>query len=291
MGLKEFLFPSAKRERVRREIAGKAESIRTGANSNTSLKASGRRAITGMLEGEINDLYKAEQRNAVGHLSDYRNGVLAYLEQTYKAGEIGAVAKALERLANGDVLAKSFKRQGYDTQRTIEHEHEVGMVTATRSSEATRFDSDAMLDTGRRLVDLVRRAYASAENEVAFGRKGSESYLANLSLGKKLYSLMDSMADYLVKSRGGYSGLTERDREALGEFKDLVKGSEPPKSLKVLAFAGILGGLAGGIFFTSSNITGNVIANISSTTSSFIGSALLTLGIMAGFFWVKLKRK
>jgi len=54
----------------------------------------------------------------------------------------------------------------------------------------------------------------------------------------------------------------------------------------VIAVAGIISG----IFFLSSNLTGNVIGNLTNSTSNFIGVGLLILGLVAGFFWIKRKK-
>jgi hypothetical protein len=53
----------------------------------------------------------------------------------------------------------------------------------------------------------------------------------------------------------------------------------------VLSIVGILGG----IFFLSSNITGNAIANVSPSSGNILGAVLLVVGLVAGFFWVKKK--
>jgi len=50
-------------------------------------------------------------------------------------------------------------------------------------------------------------------------------------------------------------------------------------------------GLVSGIFFLSPNITGNAIANLSDNTSSWIGAALIFVGLVAGFFWIKNRKK
>jgi hypothetical protein len=47
--------------------------------------------------------------------------------------------------------------------------------------------------------------------------------------------------------------------------------------------------ILGGIFFLSSNVTGNVIGNFSQNSGNIIGAILLTVGVVAGFFWVKKK--
>ncbi|MEK6891139.1 MAG: hypothetical protein AABX03_03290 [Nanoarchaeota archaeon] len=48
-----------------------------------------------------------------------------------------------------------------------------------------------------------------------------------------------------------------------------------------------IAGFVGGIFFLSSNITGNVIGNITNSTSNFLGAGLLIVSLVAGFFWLK----
>jgi len=53
----------------------------------------------------------------------------------------------------------------------------------------------------------------------------------------------------------------------------------------IIAIAGVLGG----IFFLSSNITGNAIANVSQNSSNILGIVLLVVGLVAGFFWIKNK--
>jgi len=50
-------------------------------------------------------------------------------------------------------------------------------------------------------------------------------------------------------------------------------------------------GLLSGIFFLSNNITGNAIANMTTKTTSFLGAGLLIVGLVAGFFWLKSRKK
>jgi hypothetical protein len=54
-----------------------------------------------------------------------------------------------------------------------------------------------------------------------------------------------------------------------------------------IAIAGVLGG----IFFLSTNITGNAIADMTTKTTSFLGAGLLIVGLVAGFFWLKGRKK
>jgi hypothetical protein len=46
-----------------------------------------------------------------------------------------------------------------------------------------------------------------------------------------------------------------------------------------------------GIFFLSNNLTGNAIADFSTKTTSFLGAGLLIVGLVAGFFWIKSRKK
>lgn len=46
-----------------------------------------------------------------------------------------------------------------------------------------------------------------------------------------------------------------------------------------------------GLFFLSSNITGNAIADLSNKTTSFLGAGLLIVGLVAGFFLMKARKK
>jgi len=48
-------------------------------------------------------------------------------------------------------------------------------------------------------------------------------------------------------------------------------------------------GIFSGLFFLSSNITGNAIANVSQSSGNILGAVLLVVGLVAGFFWVKKK--
>jgi len=78
--------------------------------------------------------------------------------------------------------------------------------------------------------------------------------------------------------------------EAMGQIpRETTYGNSGLSSLfsSVIAIAGILGG----IFFLSSNITGNTIANVSQSSGNILGAGLLIVGLIAGFFWIKDKKK
>jgi L-amino acid N-acyltransferase YncA len=66
--------------------------------------------------------------------------------------------------------------------------------------------------------------------------------------------------------------------------KDLKKKTLLEERLaRTTAIISILGSL----FFFSSNITGNAIADMTTKTTSFLGAGLLIVGLIAGFFWLK----
>lgn len=52
-----------------------------------------------------------------------------------------------------------------------------------------------------------------------------------------------------------------------------------------------IAGFGAGIFFLQSNITGNAIADLTTKNTGFIGAGLLVIGIIAGFFWTKGRKK
>src|SRR3989344_832293 len=54
--------------------------------------------------------------------------------------------------------------------------------------------------------------------------------------------------------------------------------------LKKLPFAAVILIFCFGILFLSSNITGNVIGNMTNSTSNIIGAAFLVVGLVGGFF-------
>lgn len=64
-------------------------------------------------------------------------------------------------------------------------------------------------------------------------------------------------------------------------FKKKLSGLE-----KTSGIVSILSSI-GGLFFLSSNITGNVISSLNTSTSNIIGAVLLLIGLVGAFFWFK----
>jgi LPXTG-motif cell wall-anchored protein len=80
--------------------------------------------------------------------------------------------------------------------------------------------------------------------------------------------------------------LAELKKQQSKASKSHSSGLEKSVS-SVIAIAGVLGG----IFFLSTNVTGNAIADLTTKTTSFLGAGLLIVGLVAGFFWVKSRKK
>lgn len=49
-------------------------------------------------------------------------------------------------------------------------------------------------------------------------------------------------------------------------------------------------GIIVGIFFLSSNFTGNVIGNLTNSTSNILGAGLLVVGLIGGFSWLRSRK-
>ncbi len=49
--------------------------------------------------------------------------------------------------------------------------------------------------------------------------------------------------------------------------------------------------LIGGLLFTSANMTGNAIADLTTQNTSFLGAGLLIISLVTGFFWLKDRKR
>jgi len=73
----------------------------------------------------------------------------------------------------------------------------------------------------------------------------------------------------------------------LTKVKEKRRGTLEKRLLPVLTIAS----LASAVFFLSANLTGNAIADLTTKTTSFLGAGLLIVGLVAGFFWVRSRKK
>lgn len=68
-----------------------------------------------------------------------------------------------------------------------------------------------------------------------------------------------------------------------------LRGREEGLAAKATAIISIIG-LIGAIFFLSTNITGNAIANVTNSTSNIVGACLLVVGLVCSFFWLRRRK-
>jgi hypothetical protein len=98
--------------------------------------------------------------------------------------------------------------------------------------------------------------------------------------------LQDGPKVYEARGGSGRVPVMEYINEIERTYFDLRKSSKSRLEGNVTSVLSIVTLLAG-IFFLSSNITGNAIADLSINTTSFLGAGLLIVGLVAGFFWLK----
>jgi hypothetical protein len=84
-----------------------------------------------------------------------------------------------------------------------------------------------------------------------------------------------------LKQSGSLSGVA-----SIAENYWHVYSAQKPKAKKAVASMGIVG-LIGSILVMSSNMTGNVIGNMTQTTTNLIGALLFLVGIIGAFAYFK----
>lgn len=99
---------------------------------------------------------------------------------------------------------------------------------------------------------------------------------------------------------GEVTGISFKDTKALeGKVREITGDSKAKLMRNVHEYHRLLKrgyGVAtiiavlGGIFFLSSNITGNAIADLTTKTTSFLSAGLLIVGLVVGFFWLRRNR-
>lgn len=126
------------------------------------------------------------------------------------------------------------------------------------------------------------------------------------SLGKKFANSFDIEPDEFkhepIKSRTfpytfkgkAYSNVSwshwnKRTKKRIKQREDyLLRKEKKDLGSKVSSVVALLG-VIGGLFFLSPNLTGNVVANASQTTSSWIGGVLLLIGLVGVYVFVRNK--
>ena len=74
-----------------------------------------------------------------------------------------------------------------------------------------------------------------------------------------------------------------------GEIEDFIEKTYVKKQEAVKSTIAVLGvaGIIAGLFFLSPNLTGNVIGNLTNSTSNYTGIILIALGVLGVYFYKK----
>ena len=136
-----------------------------------------------------------------------------------------------------------------------------------------------------------RRAYAVSYEQGRTGNHDAEPVRLYEKAGKEWEVAGDftrAKDDYIYAFHAAWKANKKKpgtvSRERISELEKWVPKFAGPAWV-VLAIGGILGGL----FFLSPNITGNTISNINQSLSNVLGAVLLVVGLVGVFFWVKKK--
>jgi tetratricopeptide (TPR) repeat protein len=162
-------------------------------------------------------------------------------------------------------------------------------------------------------VKLYGKCPVKFHHEDKNGRKAKFSYFVGLGNIYCALGQFGSAKEQYIKARNiAEKGDNERLREDYrganiawtpkslsishhANIGDLIKKVDSNMRKKILerrvSSVVAIAGFGAGIFFLQSNITGNAIADLTAKNTSFIGVGLLIIGLMAGFFWLKSKKK
>jgi hypothetical protein len=111
-------------------------------------------------------------------------------------------------------------------------------------------------------------------HEAGLERKAEANYRVASRLGKTLKNITSSTGHYRLEVIAGENA------------RDLKEDRLKKRRTATVAIISLIGGL----FFLSTNITGNVIGNMTNSTSNIIGAVLLIIGLVGGFFWMRSKK-
>ncbi|MEI6731062.1 MAG: hypothetical protein WCK90_00120 [archaeon] len=153
------------------------------------------------------------------------------------------------------------------------------------------------------LVEAQRLEMKKSQSTPGFYCYAGERYMDQGRLNKALYcyehaintiNLLPQTADGRKENekleKRIDSGLLQvrRMKEAIDERKRKVGMKNANLASHFLSIIAVTG-LIAGLFFLSSNITGNVIASLNQTSSNLTGGILFTIGLIASFIYFKRK--
>jgi hypothetical protein len=180
--------------------------------------------------------------------------------------------------------------------------HFIKFLEAPNSSKAQKYfadnaglnDRDEALALIGELINHRRKRYG--EEQESYEQALRESKKPGNVVGQHQKEVLDLGRQRVVGIYKEIQELKNMKKEYEKNYDSIVKtlntGQRTKRGSKLEDTASTFAvvGLVGGLFFLSSNITGNAIANTSQQTTNILGVALLGIGLVAGFFWSR-KRK
>lgn len=136
----------------------------------------------------------------------------------------------------------------------------------------------------KKTTSAERKAFIEERRARLQASGGKESYPRDMSFIDRLENIIrPNKKDYeSARRRMHYdSSRTYETREENNRYHK-YNGLAQEFSMAIS-----LCGLIGGLFFLSPNVTGNVIANMTNSTTNSTGMILILIGLVAGFFWIK----
>lgn len=243
-----------------------------------------------------------------GRGKDFREG---FYEGKSRSGRVGdsymndagySIGKALSELRSGDnteFIAGDFN---YGMTRIAEGDRAIeriapklsktDLLSQTYGLAIRRIDSAVKRgNLSQEKADRIKQRLYSPEKAVAVV-KGNETYHDARRTEEDFTSWMRENPNRVLQRLIAMNAETRYNEVIRGgkEALDKVESEHTGKSLEkaVASIAMVIGGIVG-LFFLSNNLTGNVISNLSKTTSNVIGAIFLLGGITGAFFWFRKK--
>ncbi len=168
---------------------------------------------------------------------------------------------------------------------------EVDAMVREYTDKFSRLQREAsMIRTSRAIGPESKRVYLNQLKGAAIkimdglDKKGLTDYRTSW----RNDSLKELYEGVLSEANRGYDILEE---ESLEGTRNKIKRRNIFRGLEKASLISSVIGLCAGILFLSFNLTGNTIADLSNKSLSLIGVGLFLLGLIAGLFWFKIRKK
>jgi len=233
--------------------------------------------------------------------------------QSYQANlDSGADANVVNLAEKGRVIHGSYKGGNF---RPADIRGKAGYIDHIILSEGTfgfNYDGELVGKDGGVVgaVDKSGKMLSKGEYQDEIRRDVKATIKSWRSQGMpNLAETFEKLARVEAKLYGDIHDLAKRvgidDKEidvyaaGLSHFNKDVKARAEEEKRVADAWGGLERSLPGmmsvialscGVFFFSTKVTGNVVG-LSNATSSWIGGILILIGLIAGFFWIKNKKK